>query len=383
MKMFMKLFLSVTCVILTLSSCTHTTPIADQRQPSSDGQYGIDWNRFTKDEKMPPFGKYAGQLVETAQRRAVVLLTDEEKINLGIPVGQIAFANFRHAKTFYVATIPGITVDSKNRILKTKDIVEKIVFSEKHWAAQIRKETQSLEAHSELSIFLKDQEGIQLILNQDTQTKLNQPRELKEPLVYSIEAVRSKQDPDAGFFPSALGPNFALANRLESNTERNMQHRDDPDRIIISNRLDFTGTTSRFPAVLSSKDAVLVSAILKSNKNQRGVAYEVLTDNCTNGLFNILDESVVYKNKIDNKKIKEAVVKFTRKDLKVILLYLQKQKAEAIGNGVVLAAGIDEALNELSKYSEKEARQADIDSHFLLTIPAFINGHLRGRGLIK
>lgn len=370
-------------VLVTFSSCTHPEIKEDQRQPSSYGEFNIQWDRFIRDEKMPPFGKYAGQIVETERRRALILLTEEEKKSLDIPVEQLAFANFRHAQKFYIATLPGIQVNEKNEIVSTNNIVEKIILSEKHWAAQIRKETRSIEVHSELTFFLKDSQGVQLVLNQDTKTRLKENRELKEPLVFSIEAVKSKDFPQDDFFPAALGPNFALAHRIESNTERNMQHLDDPDRIIVSNKLDFSNTQSRLKNVTSPQDAVLVNSILKSYNSQRSQAYEVLTQNCTNGLFNILDQSLKYKNKIDDQKIKAAVLKFTRNDLKKVLIYLKQQKLQAEQTNVAVSESLDKTLVELSRFLESQAATAQIDSQFMLTFPAFIQGHLKARGLIK
>ncbi len=380
--LLLSLLFSVACSHQTINNVAQENTQASQRKLSSE-EFGIDWTRFISDELMPSFGKFSTEIVEKIQRRAVILLTTQEKINLKIPIQQIAFANFRHAGVFYVATIPGIIVDQNNVVVKTDHIVEKIIFSEKHWAAKIRKETQSIEAHSELSIFLKAGHGIQLIVNQDTKEKLKVIKTLNEPIVYSVEAVRSELHPTIGFFPYALGPNFALARRIESSTERNIQHLDDPDRKIVSNHLDFKNTKSRIRYVSDPKDAVLVSSILKSNEDQRHTAYEIVTNNCTNGIFNILDSSLIYKNnKIDTERIRNAVIKFSQNDLKQILEYLKQQKFKAAQQGTALSAGLDETIDVISKYSERATLKTEIPNDFLTTIPAFIGGHLQARGLI-
>lgn len=136
-------------------------------------------------------------------------------------------------------------MNEKNEVISTDNIVEKIIFSTKHWAAKVRKATENVEVHAELGFFLKPGQGIQLWVNQDQQIHLPEVRTLKESIVYSIEVVRSQEQYDQGFFPAALDPHFAIAHRIVSNTERNMQHLDDPDRSIKSRKLKFEGIQGR------------------------------------------------------------------------------------------------------------------------------------------
>lgn len=375
-----KLTLSLGLGLFFLLSCSHKL---EQNRFPSEAPLNIEWSRFTPVEYMPEMGKYRGQTVETDRRRALQFLTLEEKVKLNIPTQQLAFANFRHSGVFYIATFKGIKVDSQNNIISTEPLVEKIILSEKHWAAKIRKETKSIEAHAEFSFFIKPGQEIQLIANQDLKTKLLNPRILKEPVVFSVEAVRSANDPNADFFPAALGPNFAIAMRIESNTERNQQHLDDPDRIIISNRLVFDQTKSQLPHIQRSEDSVLVRALGMSVENQRSHAYEVMTNNCTNNLFKILDQSVIYKNNINTETIRKAVIKFNKKDLPKIIDYLKAQRLKAAQDNIYVDKKLDDLIQELTQYNEGQIKTMKISETFMTSVPAFIEGHLKARGLIN
>lgn len=366
-------------------SCSNKSVVADQpiRTTSSESSLSqIDWGRFIQAEPMPAYGKFKGQFVETTRRRAISFLTFEEKRLIGIPENQIAFANFRHANTFYVATIPGVKVNERNEVLSTENIVDKIIFSTKHWAAKTRKATENVEVHAELGFFLKPGQGIQLWVNQDQQIKLPEIKTLKESIVYSIEAVRSQEQYDQGFFPAALGPNFAIAHRIVSNTERNIQHLDDPDRSITSRRLKFDGIQSRSSVVANPQDILLVGALMKSNQIQRSQPYEMATNNCTNNQFTLLDENLVYKNNsVDLEQVRKAYNKFLQVDLKNILDFLVDLKTKDKNLDPALKDAIDQLVSQLSQGVSSKLKDVKVDSRFLITLPALIDGHLKARGL--
>ena len=379
------LLVLISALVLSVLITSCSTPSTQMgREPSQVNlETSIDWGRFTPTEYMPPLGKYSGQKVEINRRRRLVFLTPEEKKLIGIPENQLAFANYRHAQVFYIATIPGIYVDASNGLTKMDPIIEKVILSEKHWSAKIKKELSSVEAHSEMGFFLKPGYEITLLVNQDQKKKLPHPRILKESVVYSIESVRSEQEPNADFFPGALGPNFAIAFRVVSNTERNIQHLEDPDRIIISNKLDFSKSKSQVKNASGSKEALFWNALNTSAKNKRSQAYEVTMNNCTNGLFHLLDESLKYNKPINTEIIRQGALKFNKKELPKIIDYLRAQQAKGSENSIYMGPEVDALIQELIQYNEGKIKELKISENFMLSIPAFIGPHLKARGLIK
>lgn len=356
---------------------------------------GIQWERFVSHEKMPPSpGKYHDEEVESGQRRALSILTRDEKIALGMKaeqLDQLTFANFRHNKIFYVATIPGIKVDASNRVVSTDNVVAKVGYSEKHWAANIRKATRSVEAHSELVFTLNPGHEIQLIANQNTRTPLRTIKVLKDPVILSVEAVRSAEKPDASFFPDALGPNFAVVHRIVSDHERDLQHRDDPDRQIDSDKLSFEGVKSkpfagseaRAKVLPNPMDALLVTAILRSELRGRKETYGVATKNCTNSLFQLMDEVLIYKNPINKAEIKKGIVKFLKTDLPGIIEFMEAQQKLADAEKVQLDAITKTMLVRLKEIDSKKLDESQISESAFSSLPALIKPHLRARGLLK
>lgn len=378
-------FILLTVLLLT-TSCSHLSKSSSNRDPNQvrvENNQLINWSRFTPVDYMPSQGMYKGQPVETTQKRAVFLLTEQEKINLGIPNDQLAFANFRHSGVFYIASIPGFKMDKNNNLIQTNEVVEKIIFSEKHWSAQNRKETKSVEVHSELSFFLNKNSLITLWYNQDQQTKLPMPRILNESVVYSVEAARPASDKNAQFFPGALGPHFALVFRVESNTERNQQHREDPERTIISNNLDFSGTTSRLSSTINSMDTILYNAILTSEKNQRQQTYQIATNNCTNNLFDLIDHSVKYNQEFDINVLKKEIKKFNKNEVPVLITFLKNKSQEAKKLNINLDSEFNSMVNELVKYNNNQIDTLEVSETFMLSFPGFLKGHLKARHLIE
>lgn len=375
--------MKLTFLILLLvffTSCSHQIPLAD-REPTSEQQSVINWNRFELVEYMPEFGQFRNQKVENKRRRPLVFLTYQEKQNLQLPTDQLIFANFRHAGTFYVASIPGIKVDEKNNLISMSPSVEKVVLSEKHWSQKIRRETKSIELHAELTFFLKPSSQIQFFYNQDKKQKLNQVRILKEPLVYSVEAVRSEKFPNADFFPAALGPNLAIVHRIESNTERNIQHKEDPDRTITSTKLLFTNTVSKNNHIKRPEDALLYQALQTSYEKRRKETYQAVLNNCIGNLLSLIDNAVIYKQKINTQLIKAHVLKYNKTELPLIIQFLKEQKLKAQINNEALDRTVDDLISELIQYNESQLDHLTYSEGFMLSFPGFIHGHLKARGL--
>jgi hypothetical protein len=373
-------------IFLSLSLFFYQTLSAQQN--TSSVTINSFLNRVSQSKNvMPVLGTYKNQFVENNQRRTLMFLTESEKKLLGIAPHKLAFANFRHNKEFYVATIDHLEVQNSNAIF-TKPIVEKIVLSKKHWAGKIRLELKDLEVHSELVFYLKDGFHVNLVYNQSK--KLNQihsPQILKS-LVLSVEAIRSQKEPNAPFFPGALGPNFAIGHRIVSLYERNEQHRDDPNRTTSSFRINFSQTKANSQS-MRPEELILIKALYKSNDLGRSETYHIISNNCTNTLFRLFDENLKYNQstskKINLSIIKSDVNKFVKNDLNDIIAFLEELSNEYKNS-------LDEKSRNLLReklinFSSKKINTVELEalnnpSEFLFEIPAFINTHLKARGLI-
>lgn len=339
-------------------------------------------------DAMPRLGKYKNQKVENNQRRTIMFLTPKEKSLLGIKNDVMAFANFRHNGQFFIAAIDQMKVNSQGRPTSSPSIIEKIVLSKKHWAGKTRPETKEMEVHAELVFYFKNNSGINLIYNQDKQLPLAKPQRLAN-VVLSIEAIRGAQSEKAPFFPDALGPNFAIGHRIVSLHERNTQHRDDPERTITSYRLNMNDTKSKRNG-LNSFEALLAGSLEKSNDLGRKQAYHIITNNCTNNIFTILDENISYNKtrggKIDYSLIKQDIVDFVNKDLEAMMSFLEDMAAK---NQNVVDAQTRELLRKyvvehsLARASDIDMSKVSSPDNLMYQVPAFIDGHLRARGLLK
>jgi hypothetical protein len=367
---------------LVVLSCLLTTTAFAQTIPQI-------LNRVSQDKDlMPRAGKYKNQTVENGQRRTITFLTKAEKEKLGIKPDIMAFANFRHNGQFFIATIDGMKTNSQGRPTSAKSLVEKIVLSKKHWAGKTRPETKEMEVHAELLFYFKKDSGINLIFNQNTQSALSKPQTLAN-VVLSIEAIRSSKAEKAPFFPDALGPNFAIGHRIVSLYERNMQHKDDPERTITSYRFTMNDTRSKRNG-FGPSEALLAGSLEKSNDLGRRQAYHIITNNCTNNIFNVLDENITYNqsrgNRIDYSLIKQDIVDFVNKDLDAMLNFLENMAEK---NQNVVDKETRELLRKyvvehsLSRASDIDMSKVSSPDNLMYQVPAFIDGHLRARGLLK
>lgn len=339
-------------------------------------------------DQMPRLGKYKNQTVENDQRRTIVLLSADEKQTLGIQSDTLAFANFRHNGQFYIAAIEGMKSNSQGRPVSSKKLIEKIILSKKHWAGKTRPETKEMEVHAELLFYFQKDNGIKLIYNQNKKSLLARPQILGS-LVLSVEAIRSSQAKEAAFFPDALGPNFAIGHRIVSVYERNMQHRDDPERTITSYRFDMSDTKSKRNG-FGPAESLLAGSIEKSHDLGRKQTYHIITNNCTNNIFNVLDENISYNKsrdgKIDYSLIKKDIVDFVNRDLNAMLSFLENM---ADKNKNVIDPQTRELLRKyvvehsLARVEDIDMSKVNSPDNLMYQVPAFIDGHLRARGLYR
>ena len=175
-----------------------------------------------KNELMPATGQFAGETIESKEKRTLILLSDVEKTIFGIDIEDIAFANFRHNGEFYIASIPAIKVDSKQNLKRATKVVKSVSFMKEHWSGKSRPETKSVEVHSELLFDFEKSSGIKLIFNQDKRQDVKGDKRIYGA-VLSIEAIRSEENPKADFMPAGLGYNFAVGYRFYSYAERDLK----------------------------------------------------------------------------------------------------------------------------------------------------------------
>lgn len=335
---------------------------------------------------MPKNGQFKNHKVENKQRRTIVFLNSNEKKVFGLKADEIAFANFRHNGNFFIASIEGLKSSSDGRPISSSSLIEKVVLSKKHWAGKARPETKELEVHAELIFYFKNSSGIKLHYNQSTESNLKQPQRLSS-LVLSIEAIRSSLENDTPFFPASLGSNFAIGHRIVSLHERNTQHRDDPERTTSSHRLNLGDTRSR-KLNFNSAEALLSLSLEKSNDLGRKEAYNMFTSNCTNNLFKIIDEALNFNRSIDGKinysLIKEDITSFVQEDLETILNFIEKMALEK-QNFIDM-----QSFEKLKKYLQshlitqaEDIQLNETTGNLLYQVPAFIDGHLKARGLIE
>lgn len=340
-----------------------------------------------ENDLMPALGRYKNQLVENIQRRTLVFLTQEEKKLFKIRPHVLAFANFRHNKIFHVAYFNDIFVNPVNgEITGANSFVEKVILSKKHWAGKTRPETKDLEVHAELLFYFRNGSGITLVYNQNSKQFIR-PLTLGSA-VLSVEAIRPVRDENASFFPYALGPNFAIGHRVISLFERNMQHKDDPERTTSSHRLDLRNTSSRL-ARMGPSEATLITSLMRSHSLGRNHAYDLFTNNCTNNIFDVLDTSLVFNKSLGGKihynVIKNDVVNFVNSDLKDIIEFLEDMSSP-------YQQGVDAKTrnilrNYLAQFSLRQASDLNMEKikepkKLLYQVPAFIDAHLKARGLI-
>lgn len=340
---------------------------------------------------MPKSGKYKNEFIENNEKRTLIRLTVAQKEKFGISIEDLAFANFRHDAEFYIATFPSIRVKSNQRPQKISETVEEVIFVKKHWAKNARPETASVEVHSELVFKFKDSAPLKLVYNQ---TKKDYTDISLTGAVYSIETARGQDGLSSNFMEDALGPNFAIARRFYSLSERKSNYDKQPDTVQSFSPLNFSNTkTKDNQGDIKPQDYLLYQAIRESDVYGRNQTYLLLENNCTSRLFDLLDSSLLYNQstngKINFQDIDNGYIDFVNNDLEELLQFIIKfagSKGYSLPPGIGLmsatgtAKGIAlESLDDMKKFS---AANGEDPRNFFYNIPIFINGHLKARGLV-
>lgn len=348
-------------------------------------------NYLQDNELMPQTGDFAGEIIENDEKRTLVFLTPEQKRLYNIDESDIAVANFRHIGKFYIATIPAINMGEYNNLESISPLIEDATFVKASWAGKVRPETASVEVHSEMLFNLKDTAKIELVFNQDEVKFLEKPIALSGA-VLSIEAIRSKDSLDAEFMPAGLGYNFAVGHRIYSLAEREIKYSKAKDTTFKSYKLDFSNTISN-RGDIRPQDYLFYWGLRMSDLYGRSQTYNLLQNNCTNRLFDILDMALSYNNdkggKIDFSAINENYISWVNQDLDKVIAFLVKMKAAKAGieypaevQQLIATQGKDLTLNTLDQMAISTGAENN-PKNFLYQLPMFIEGHLKARGLIK
>jgi hypothetical protein len=343
---------------------------------------GFVSSRFIPTTLMPSGGKFAGQRTEYQRRRALVPLTAGEKAKLGVDRSARIFANLRHKGKFFIGIFPKANV--------TQSVVSQVKITKKHWAAQERPEAQSIEVHSELDFEFHPSKGVKLVAeqilrNEAEESRTEEIRTLPAPeelaaLVLSVEAVRSAREPMAPFIPASLGPNFAVMARIVSAAERDLQHLEDPSRIVRIHTLDFSRVTTRAPSKLAPADALWERVIRENVTKGASQTYDVVRKNCTNSLFQLLDETLSYPP-FDETYVRRASENFVRVELPLLGQMLGKM-GNLEEHGIVWNE-IGQLTGRISAKLEEDLKQQEkLGLDFYWSFPGLIDGHLIGRGLL-
>ncbi len=334
---------------------------------------------------MPTQGAYARERAENIRARTLVLLKAEEKKAFGLDPAALAFANFRDHEHFYVVYIPGIQVDEHNIPTSSSSVVSEVHAIQEHWAALTKPALASVEAHTYLRFIFKAGSGVKLVYDQNTQTSVESARAAVSPVVLSIEAIRPASKPSADFMPSAFMYDFAIGNLFYSQFDRDLWEKDDTGKVVDDFRLNLKASTSRVVGITSPADAILVRSIQTSHNMGRAQTYNFVEDNCTNRLFELLDNSVTYGRGFERSILVNEIKVTIRNNIAQQLVLL---KATLKEKGKDLPPS---ALAELSEMTEQQiatrlvsaAETSDEPKSFATWLPPFVRPHLAARQLIK
>lgn len=368
------LFLSLLFISFTWAQTSYQTDVLSSLTQSND--------------LMPATGKFKGHKIENKEKRTLIRLTSMQKSAFSIPSDALAFGNFLHKGEFYIAYLPTMKVRDDQGVQLLHPTVKKVEFVQKQWAAQIRPETKSLETHAEMTLELLPKSSMVLVYNQNTKKSVS----LKiDKIIFSIEVARSEKALDAPFFPEAFLGNLAVVHRLYSYYEK-QNRSDNHESTYVINKLDFSDTKAFHPKVQRSEDYLLFKAIETSHLYGRNQTYDAFLNNCTNRLFDLLDQSMGYNQsktkKIDFSKIEEDYVDWVNEDLTQVLDLL---KGHISKNNIKVPQELslkiekmsqDLVLNKIDDMKKSWSHEQDM-RHFLYGLPSFIEGHLKARGLIK
>lgn len=342
----------------------------------------IDWSRFDQtSDPMPSLGAFRGEVVQHTTRRTLIPLTINEKKELGLDPKAYILANFWHKNNYYLVEIPGVKVSPLGTsIYYGTPIIEKVDFVKEHWAYTSRPETREVEAHSELLFTFKKGCELKLVYDQKEHFKFFKPTRINKAIV-SVEALRPEGKENLDFMPYALSPNFAVAHLVYSWEQRAIIKSQEPETHYNFIPLNFRYQSSQVQNVRSTMTALFLSGVQKSVMLGRKNAYDMFTYNCTNKLFELIDESL--NSNFDFEVLRSDVLKFSKNELPRLINYVEdltKDKTSNIPSDVKVQ--LKNILQTEFIKNIKEHKATEKDLNFLSAFPPFVEGHLKARKLI-
>jgi len=432
----MKCIHAVLCVF-TAILLTHITDIHAQTNANLSS---ISWSRFIPQDKVPVGSSFTGLLTKN-EKRTLVVLTEEEKIKLNINKDVLAYANFaKYHETdkkvyYYVIEFPGIkintpkTLENMAKIVATRSkfgidtaaklktmpslVVTNIIqnikdvnFVKEHWSEGARPGTTEVEVHSMLRFIFQSGPSFssvmpRLVINQ---TKIeagnfaaaNVPLDEQKQtnLIISGEAVRPDNDPNASFMPSAFKVDFAIAHLIYNYETRQVSTAAEGGTYEVL-QLNFSKVKNYKYKEISGSPmlALLLEGFHRNLALARAETYNIFIKNCTNVLFEIIDD--VLKFTPNYQHLKDDINLFIEKDMPVLVDHIEstgvkddalpKEVQEFLKANTVSGTANNETL--LLKYVQSLPKKlettsiTDKDVKFLAPWPPFVEGQLKSRNL--
>ena len=347
--------------------------------------YALDFTRFDESaDPMPSSGAYKQDRVENVKGRTLQFLSLEEKRELRIEPEVLAFANFRYQGQFYVAHIPGVHVDAVNHIVTCDALTQSVHVISEHWEAKANPDLASLESHAYLRFDFKPGRGVVLDYNQAFKTRANPKLKPIRSAVLSVEALRSQTQLDAPFIPHAFLFDFAVGHLFYATYDRTQSEMADTARIEEDLPLSFPRIQSAVDGVPDPRDAVLIRAIQSSPRFGRTQSYNFVLNNCTNRLFEILDEALFHHDDFNRPDFVRAISAALRVDLPKAFHALDQ--AMSLGGSTLP----DSLLTGLNTLTSDQLRASLMGGAWLSPspntyqswFPPLVNAHLIARGLL-
>ncbi|MDH4467491.1 MAG: hypothetical protein QE271_05480 [Bacteriovoracaceae bacterium] len=425
-----RLFFYLTSILLNLNSGF---------SQNQDSVKTINWNRFIPHDSVPFTSVFKGELTKN-DKRTLVLLTELEKQKIGIDKDVLAFANFAKLNpstqkiNFYVIQFPSIKIDTNPSLKNISKIVglrsskdpaeltqieslvyrengviqniKEVTFVKEHWSARARPETYAIEVHCLIKFVFEqgstfDKYLPNLVINQ-TSIENNQwessvlptKERVQTNVIISGEAIRAQSHPQAGFFPSAMKLDFAFAHLIYDYEARKST--------TISEGGEYEELPMRFENIVPSfkyskttkspKLSLLFEGFHRNLALGRVETYNLFIKNCTNSLFEIMDD--VLKFKADYRFLNDDIVNFIREDAPSLIATLSAKKIENSSLPPEVAIFLYQSNGEMSeallvnylKTLESKAAQTTLtksDIKFLAAWPPFVEGQLKARNLLK
>lgn len=334
-------------------------------------------------DPMPAEGRFAQDVVENIKSRTVQFLTPDEKALFGLDRSAFAFANYRDHGHFYIAYIPNFRVDEQNNPVSTGSVVNEVHVIGDHWEQKTNPDLADAEVHTYLRFLFKEGNGVKLVYDQSAGEKVPQATPAIDSAVLSIEAIRPKSQPQANFLPYSLVFDFALGHLFYSSFDRSLGEEADTGRVIGDEALDLSAARSSFANIARPHEALLYAAIRASNDIGRSTTYNVVINNCTNRLFDLIDRAIKVRF---NKKTFVAGVKAAM-DANLAKGIDALKKMAAARNIQIppeVNAELDKACSGyLSQELVSGAQQSQSPRKYFTWLPIFVNAHLTARGLLN